>query len=460
MRRTRKIVLSASVMDSNNFMALNSDEKKPLDLDAPDLQNAVRILVAHEHALCRGDEDAADELLADLEPFLRRLTWAQNEWLRGLSGDLHMLNDEETFVENPYSSKEHSRLMLAAFHGRDSEAVLSLLRMKQSKASADVVAYGRSRAYSWLGFHEVAIAFLRHAIKLCSTDQDYLVFLLYDLQNLGQYQELWETAQTIFSTAGTSPPRIFLTVGTVFNIREHLPPQLRRNILGRLHQELNQALKAQYDPHFGSAGIALGYIMLGLVQEALGRSAKVEEAFLTAASIYPSDDAPWALLGNFLFRKNPDKAIYCFRQAIYRKTVYAAAYVVVAMAALNQKDYDSCKQLCHLALDNNADGDNEYRARIASAVANTLTSVENAENGHPVGSPSVDYDHIVRQAQYVDARRDGVDKKGEPMQGEQARQLSDLLPTSGPSGIASFLENRLGNLDRVAESMVPLKWAA
>jgi hypothetical protein len=52
------------------------------------LRKAVCVLLEHELAVRQGNEDVADELLADLETHLRGLTGEQNEWLRNLSGDL------------------------------------------------------------------------------------------------------------------------------------------------------------------------------------------------------------------------------------------------------------------------------------------------------------------------------------------------------------------------------------
>ncbi len=154
---------------SANTMDLN--EPKPLDLSAPSLQDAVNILIAHEHALCRGDEDAADELLADLEPHLRRLNWAQNEWLRGLSGDLHMLNDDETLEANEQSAEEYREALrnvwgLGNGAPNDANTLLGLLRKEQDFLTRDMVSFGRASAYRSLGFTQLALEFSRNAVSL------------------------------------------------------------------------------------------------------------------------------------------------------------------------------------------------------------------------------------------------------------------------------------------------------
>ncbi len=132
-------------MDLNDFPLLGSNEPTRSDLSAPSLQDAITLLIAHEYALCRGDEDTADELLADLEPHLRRLDWAQNEWLRGLSGDLHMLNNEEVLESNPYSSSEYGRLIAEAWVSvaNDPDSLLRLLRFETGENSRRLVWHTR-----------------------------------------------------------------------------------------------------------------------------------------------------------------------------------------------------------------------------------------------------------------------------------------------------------------------------
>jgi tetratricopeptide (TPR) repeat protein len=165
---------------SANTMDLN--EPKPLDLSDPDLQDAVNILIAHEHALCRGDEDAADELLADLEPHLCRLNWAQNEWLRGLSGDLHMLNDEEVLEPNEQSGEEYRKALrnvwgLGESAPNDANNLLALLRKEQDVLTRDMVSFGRASAYRSLGFPQLAREFSRNAVRLDPNNLDYHALL-------------------------------------------------------------------------------------------------------------------------------------------------------------------------------------------------------------------------------------------------------------------------------------------
>ena len=205
-RYTRMNVPSANTMDLN--------ETKLLDLSAPDLQDAVNILIAHEHALCRGDEGAADELLADLEPHLRRLNRAQNEWLRGLSGDLHMLNDEETSLDNPHPDGDYWALMAEAWDGveEDPDRFLKLLRFKQKTFLPEGVAYTRGRAYSIFGFPKVGAVFMHRASELAPQQPYYRMALLTLLNHQSLSDELDKELSEILATSTTDPDLVVMAV--------------------------------------------------------------------------------------------------------------------------------------------------------------------------------------------------------------------------------------------------------
>lgn len=412
-----------------------------LSVDNLDFRRSVKLLLDLQNAICEDDEDTADQLRDDLERPLRRLIWPDKEWLRGLSGDLEMLCSREVFEPNPYSPDDYKKRVLAALSAREAETLLTLLRMEQRSFPEEMLAYGRSRAYSWFGLFEVSLAFLHHAMRISSTGHEYLVFQLHDLAQSGRYQEMWETAQTLFANP-QSPEAVYIAVGEVtariVSVKEAFAAHDQRAILGALRQETQRTLNTTPLGRLGSENAVLGNIMLGFVQEALGRKAKAKASYLTAANLMPESDAPWLFLGNLLFSTDIEQSIHCFSKAVELKTTHPVAYLIVAMVSLNAGEYEKCVELCGKAREfSGLLEDAEYRARVDDAIHSVLSQAKKAFNLSHDSFPT------------------GPEKPARPQQVPFAQLFAGL--DSSNSLMAHFLSERL---ERPTELGQPLRLAA
>ncbi len=328
----------ATQMNAPSANTLDLNEPKPLDLSAPSLQDAVNILIAHEHALCRGDEDAADELLADLEPHLRRLNWAQNEWLRGVSGDLHMLNDEETSEDNRYPADEYWTLMAETWANieDDPDRFLRLLRFKQNRFSPAKVAYARGRAYSILGFLNVGTVFMRRASEL-DPQQPYYKMALMTLLNRQEWSDELDTELKGILAGSTTDPDLLVVAATLsFTRAVKASADVARAYLGEMRQKLQRIFDQNPLETLNPSTAFMGLHTLGSIQDKLKRPAAAQELYRQALRINPQDQAVRVSLALSLLQSNETEAFQLFSQVASEGTPFEIAYLFAAKYAGEQ----------------------------------------------------------------------------------------------------------------------------
>lgn len=331
---------------------MDLNEAKPLDLSAPSLQDAVNILIAHEHALCRGDEDAADELLADLEPHLRRLNWAQNEWLRGLSGDLHMLNDEETSVDNSYPDGEYWALMAEAWINIEDNAgeFLRLLRFRQERFSPPGVAYARGRAYSILGFLNVATVFTRLASGLDPQQAYYKMALLTLLNQQERFDELDTELKEMLFDPAADPDMVVVAVTLSFMRAVKASVGLSRVYLGALRRTLQSAFDQKPPGTMKPTTAFMGLYTLGSIQDRLSRPAKAQELYRQALRINPQDQTVQVSLALSLLQTDVAEAFQIFSQVATAGTRFEVAYLFAAKYAGEQGRFADAAAMAEQAI--------------------------------------------------------------------------------------------------------------
>lgn len=333
-----------------NTMDLN--KPKLLDLSTPYLQNAVNILIAHEHALCRGDEDAADELLADLEPHLRRLNWAQNEWLRGLSGDLHMLNDDETLEANEQSAEEYREALrnvwgLGKSVPNDANRLLALLRKEQDVLTRAMVSFGRASAYRSLGFPQLALEFSQNAARLEPDNLIYQTFLLEDWRIQGEFRRAIDLGLRLLDVPLDIPMIPLTAVATLHLIAIRLPEEEGRPLLGRARKRVETLLK---QPGLQKMFLASALLLQGNIYWALRRNRDAQRFFDEAIRLEPEDNTPYVAMGLLFQQSNDPKGAFYFQRAIEQGTEMAIPFLGLAQYALLDKNYEECRRLSLQAL--------------------------------------------------------------------------------------------------------------
>jgi tetratricopeptide (TPR) repeat protein len=319
--------------------------------DNSEFLEAIALLVDLQLAICEDNEQRADALRDALDIPLNKLSWEANEWLRGLSGDLDMLCDQEVFEPNNLPEADYQRKLLAACQNIETapEEVLALLRKEQHTVSADVVAYFRGRAYSLLSIHQVGTLFLRRASELSPTRIQYKVVLLGNLWSAGNLNQAQPLIKAIFDDEGANPNAVLLAASIMFQSVKSISPA-DRGSLGMLRQKVARVLRSPSLPAMVPAIASFGFIILGAISEILNRKSQARENYSRACDLMPGDAAPFLLRGRLMFKSDEQKALSDFRHAANLGVSDPLPYLILAREALKSGNYAEVHAMCMSAI--------------------------------------------------------------------------------------------------------------
>lgn len=315
--------------------------------DNSEFLEAIALLVDLQFAICEDDEDRADVLRDALDIPLSKLSWEASEWLRGLSGDLDMLCDQEVFEPNNLSEEDYQRRLWAACQNIEGapEDVLILLRKEQKGVLPDVIAYFRGRAYSLLGLHQVGALFFRRAIELAPDKIQYKVLLL-GSSWFNQHSEQAEPLiEAIFDDEGADPNTVLLAASIRFqSVRSNSPSD--RESLDMLRQRVEKVLPSPSQSTMVPAIASFGFIILGAIYEMLNRRSQARESYSRACDLTPGDATPFFLRGRLLLQDDEQKALADFRKAVNLGVSDPFPYLILAREGLKTGNYAEAHALC------------------------------------------------------------------------------------------------------------------
>jgi len=312
---------------------------------------AVALLVDLQFAICEDNEEWADALRDALDTPLSKLSWEANEWLRGLSGDLDMLCDQEVFEPNELSTTDYKRDLTAAWQNIESNpaAILTLLRKEQQFLPPDAIAYFRGYAYHLLNLYAIEVFFLRRAVELNPECVPYKVSLLDSLWSGGDLAQARPLAEAILEDKTANLENTLLTAGFMLRIIKKVSPD-DREALGRLRRKVGGAIHSMPMPATAPNLVGFGFMLLGEISETLNRTTQAEENYSRACDLMPDDGTPFLLRGRLMFKKDERKALPDFRYAVNLGTSDPLPYLVVARESLRNKDYADCHVMCLSAI--------------------------------------------------------------------------------------------------------------
>jgi hypothetical protein len=151
----------------------------------------------HElNATGAGDSEEADLLRDEMDRPYSELSYEEVERLRGLSADLHMLDDSELYEplqpgEDPVE-RSPERLMERfrdAWTQGDAETALTVMRLGPLPLDQAQIAYLRAEAYEQLGHPDTALFFAQYAAQLAPEDGLYPLKVLRLLSASGRSAE-------------------------------------------------------------------------------------------------------------------------------------------------------------------------------------------------------------------------------------------------------------------------------
>lgn len=318
-----------------------------------DLHKSISLLVELQFTICRDDEDTAERLREGMEVPLRSLTWNEREWIRGVSGDLESVCGQEDFEPNPYSEPEYKKCFLDAWVRVETEpeAILSLLRVKQSILTPAQTAYARARTYGILGFHTLYTAFMRLASHLEPSVIAYKIFLLNALNEPENYDERKKIVDDILETEAAAPNLFIVAAANAFMLTRDLPPDIYRPRLGWLRGRLQRFFSRHPTATLHSRDAILGLHTLGSIQERLNRHNAAQEIYREAYKLDPSNEPIAIAFATSLLRNNEVAAQKIFSDLAARNTSHGIAYLFAAQSAARQGLYEECIRLSETALE-------------------------------------------------------------------------------------------------------------
>jgi tetratricopeptide (TPR) repeat protein len=236
--------------------------------------------VEYEDLLCRlhalmaeGEEDGAEaEVVRDaMDGPSKYLSEAEIGRLKGLSADLYLLSQSETFPIGREVLPLPVLLIKLKQHEEegDWEGVLAVLRQRGSEAPARAVAFARARAYAALGHLKVAIQFLDFAFRDEPQVPSYIWIRLQWLARSGHPIEAVSYAEKLLAS-GNIPSLVQVACADAFYRLAEWTESARIYGYSRALQIVEQALRAR--PRLGEQDRGIGHLLRVVCLWYLGRS--------------------------------------------------------------------------------------------------------------------------------------------------------------------------------------------
>jgi len=282
------------------------------------------------------DDDAREEERLEI---YEMLTDEQRLDVWGLSADLYSLLDEEQppNCDTKPSSDELAGRLQAAYDSANWRELLKVLRYQDGMIKRSVVDYMRYRAWDELGYPEVALVFLKNAIRLDPSDSGYKHLVLELLKKTKDWESLARLAEE-YVTQFPKDSGVLLAVGEAFHDLainnsnkaqdEKAVEYLRR---GLARTETMEARQSQCT----SAVVTLAFALLNL-----GRSDEatvVLDQWLQQDAQNPEIHAAKGIVH---LTTNYSHAIEDFKQAVALRTKSVIAYLEYANWLLHEGAHD------------------------------------------------------------------------------------------------------------------------
>lgn len=210
----------------------------------PHFERYVDLLIRLHDAMRNGDEDEAERLREQMDEPGLHLNKDEIQWVKGLSSDLYMFDDDESF-----RPLDRPRLQLlsdikAATDRSDGEAVLQLLR-RAAFVSAEHRAWFRSRAYDMLGYSSLSLRFLSYASAQAPDRLAYNYMMLAKLVQQEDFGYARELALRFLRLPGQPPKMVILSAIALCASAKSLPDAEARLSLAQAIEAIDFLLAAQ-----------------------------------------------------------------------------------------------------------------------------------------------------------------------------------------------------------------------
>lgn len=303
----------------------------------------------------RGESEEHEELCDRMSEPWYRLDPPTQELLRGLSGDLYMLQGQEVLEHADEAPDILKQRLQAAWNAGDHRHVLSLLRRVQAPFfPADRVAYVRGRCWSALGFHEAALAFYDHAAKVNPRNGSYVYLAFDEVIRLDRVEEAIKRAHAAANDPAASSRALFAAghalLWAVQRERRFDGENVLRGIIEILRRAIAIESAAAPTQRLRSV-LAQGYVEVGVCLERLDELESALTAYDDALRVDPDNDGALTARGMLqMARHEVSRAALDFERAVGLGTPLVWPYLHLAFQALKGAEYARCIELCGMGI--------------------------------------------------------------------------------------------------------------
>ena len=224
----------------------------------------------HEEMMDGAESSEADRLRDGLDALDRDLTQFQRDYLRGLSGDLYQLEDDEVFLRVSPEERLGDRFESAVQRSlirEDYRELLRLIRTEESPYADEQRAYLRGLGYAGLDRHAAAFLFMRRAARSGKLVHQYLAL---DYLVRSDAKEAAAVGWRIIdSEEAEDALRVQAAWAVIVPTRE-MPDEDARELWARIARYLPPYLSGESARRLPRPVLALGLLTAALCHELLG----------------------------------------------------------------------------------------------------------------------------------------------------------------------------------------------
>lgn len=249
---------------------LQEVEHKPFR-ENPYFGRYVDLLVRLHDAMRSGNEDEAEQLREKMDEPGLYLNKDEIQWVKGLSSDLYMFDDDENFrpLDRP-RLQLHSDIK-AAIERSDGEAMLQLLR-RANFVSPEHRAWFRSRAYETLGYYSISLRFLSYASGQAPERLEYGYMMLAGLIRLRDFGYARQVALRLLQLPNQPPKLKIISATALCASTEDMPDEEARPLLVQATEVINSLMAAEQQSPLPADEARMAWMVLAEAYFKLGET--------------------------------------------------------------------------------------------------------------------------------------------------------------------------------------------
>lgn len=254
-------------------------------------ESEAALIRLHEAMLAQDDSPEVDLLRDELDVLDHDLSPAQRAYLRGLSGDLYQLEDDEVFLH--VDSEERlvegfERTVQRALLHSNFAHLLHLIRTDESPFDDERRAYLRGLAYAGLGRYAPAFLFMQRAARSGKLVHEYLML---DYLIRLDVNKAAEVGREIIDRPDTPEAMCVQAAWAVVLPTREMPDKLARATWEWATRYLPALVEGERSRSLPRSVLALGLLTLALCHELLGNSSAAVRYYLEGFFVDPGNSS-------------------------------------------------------------------------------------------------------------------------------------------------------------------------